>query len=54
MTTSLELHQRWSNGGILLCGIHQASLVLDRVELEQNLFVKLYSSLKDPNEDLLK
>ena len=52
MTAPLELHQSRSDGGILLLEVHQPSLVLDRVKLEQNLLVKLNPPLQNPNQNL--
>ena len=53
MAASLELHQGGGDGGVLVSQVHQAGLVFDRVELEENLLVQLDSSLEDPNQDLL-
>ena len=53
MAASLELHQGGGDGGVLVGQVHQAGLVFDRVELEENLLVQLDPSLEDPNQDLL-
>ena len=52
MTSSLKLHQSWSNGGILLLEVHQSSLVLNCVKLEQDLLVKLNTPLQNTNQNL--
>ena len=52
VAASLELHQSRGDGGVLVRQVHQAGLVLDRVELEQNLFVQLDPSLEDTDQDL--
>ena len=52
VAASLELHQRGGDGRVLVSEVHQAGLVFDGVELEENLFVQLDPSLEDPDEDL--
>ena len=52
MTASLELHQSGSDGGVLVRQIHQAGLVLDGVELEEDLLVQLNPPLQDSNKNL--
>ena len=52
MTASLKLHQSGSDGGVLVRQIHQAGLVLDGVELEEDLLVQLNPSLEDSNQNL--
>ena len=52
MTTPLKLHEGGGDGGVLLPELHQPRLVLDRVELEQHLLVKLNPSLQNPNQNL--
>ena len=45
MTPALELHECGGDGGVLVGEVHQPRLVLDRVELEQHLLVKLDAPL---------
>ena len=52
VAASLELHQSRSDGRVLVSQVHQAGLVLDGVELEENLLVQLDPSLEDPDQDL--
>ena len=52
MAASLKLHQSGGDGRVLLAQVHQPGLVLDRVKLEQDLLVKLNTSLQDPNQNL--
>ena len=52
MTASLELHQGGGDGRVLVGEVHQAGLVLDGVELEQDLLVELNPPLEDSDQDL--
>ena len=52
MTPSLKLHQSRGDGGILLLEVHQSSLVLNCVKLEQDLLVKLNTPLQNTNQNL--
>ena len=53
VAASLELHQGGGDGWVLVRQVHQAGLVFDGVELEQNLFVQLDPSLEDTDQDLI-
>ena len=53
VAASLELHQSRGDGGVLVRQVHQAGLVFDGVELEQNLLVQLDPSLEDTDQDLI-
>ena len=52
MTAPLKFHQCWCYCWVLLGHIHQPSLVLDGVELEEDLLVELNPPLEDSDQDL--